>query len=78
MSEYNDYTNDLKKDLLKTIESIKNNIDGTSDEITESLNDFYKIIDKDDFTSDAISNLSSFKRAFGRGQQYISFIKKGY
>lgn len=78
MSEYNDYSNNLKKDLLKTIESIKNNIDGTSDEIIESLNDFYKIIDKDDFTSDAISNLSSFKRAFGRGQQYISFIKKGY
>lgn len=75
-SEYEKYNKKLKKEILETIDGISKNLNGISKKITKSLDELYNIIENDDFSPEKIKNMPNFKKAFGRGQQYMSFIKK--
>lgn len=74
-TQYEDYTPKLKNNILKVLKEIKENFKNENITILNALEDLIGIVKDDNFTIEDINSLEYFKSAFGRGQQYISFIK---
>ena len=74
-TQYEKYTPELKDNILKVLIEIKDNFQNENITILNALDDLLMLIQEDKFTIEEINQLKYFKSAFGRGQQYISFIK---
>lgn len=75
-SEHEIFNDNLKNEFLNSIKSIKDNLEGVSDRISNALDELMWIVEKERFGENDIKNLQHLNSAFGRGQQYMSFVKK--
>ncbi len=70
------YEENLNEEALEIIRSIKKIlVKNPQKAVIESLNDLIHILESDNVTAANVAGLQHFKSAFGRGTQYVSFIK---
>lgn len=65
---------DLKV-FIELLEKVTYNLKGF-DEIIESINEAIEILKNERLDAELIRNAKLFRKSFGRGMQYVSFIKK--
>lgn len=67
--------NDYVSSLIITLKKIRNNLKNIDNAIEKAIDELITILNKEDITPIDISEMKYFSRSFGRGSQYVSFIK---
>jgi len=77
IDDNNDKLNDKITDsLIELLNNIIGNLDDIDSCVTDSIKEAVKLIKDPDLTIEKVSGAGAFAAAFGRGQQYVSIVKR--
>jgi hypothetical protein len=62
--------------ILDLLSQIKQNVQNMDPSIQEAISEVFDFLKEKNFDISRISNMTNFKNKFGRGQQYVSMVKR--